>query len=349
MMQPKLWRQPLGRSLALWLVPGLASLFLSAAFAGTLPGPLVETEWLEENLDQVVVLDVRKDVDSFTKRPRGAGPVNPCGPGGGKPGDEPLVVAGHIPGAVLVPWKDVTTKREIDGVQIKVLVPDKEQFERLMQESGVNNASAVVITSKGQTPVEAAMAARLYWTLKYFGHDDVALLNGGTAQWMLGGDKVTFARSRPDKGDFTADAERAELLATADDVMKLSQGEGGDGQLVDVREKDVYLGLTRTAKFVPPEGMGHIPGAKSFPTSFMTNTLGPAAWMYSKEQMDQVAKLVGVDLYQPSTTYCNTGVYASLGWFALHELVGNENVKMYDGSMHEWSNTGRPVVALKID
>lgn len=332
-----------------WLVLSIALSFLSGAFAETLPGPLVDTKWLAENLDNVIVLDVRKDVESFAKRPKGAGPVNPCGPGGKKKGKGPLVVAGHIPGAVLVPWKQVTGKREVDGMEIKVLVPEKEQFEELMQESGVSNDSAIVITSKGQAPGQTALAARLYWTLKYFGHDNVALLNGGTAQWLVDKQKVKFGKSKADKGTFKATAERGEMLATMDDVMKLSEGEASDEQLLDVRGKDLYLGLTRSAKFVPPEGMGHIAGAKNFPVSLMANTMGPSATLYDKDQMTKIAELIGIDTSKPTTTYCNVGVYASLGWFALHELLGNDNVRMYDGSMHEWSNTGKPVVSMKIE
>lgn len=331
----------------------LLVLLIAAAWHGAqaaikVPGPLVDTQWLADNLDDVVVLDVRKDTESFSERPKGRGVVNPCGPGG-KSADKPLVVAGHIPGAVLVPWKEVTGKRTLEGVAIKGVLPEKEKFEALMQDSGVSNDSAVVITSKGQTPVHTALAARLYWTMKYFGHDNVALLNGGTAQWLTDKQKVKYGRSRASKGEFAVSEERTDLLASIDDVVGLSEGEGGAEQLVDVREKDVYLGLTRSRKFVPPEGAGHIAGAKNLPISFMANTMGPAATFYSKEQMEQVARLVGVDTGRTTTTYCNTGVMASLGWFAWHEIMGNKNVRVYDGSMHEWSNTGRPVVAMKIE
>ena len=116
-----------------------------------------------------------------------------------------------------------------------------------------------------------------------------------------------------------------------------------------MRGKDVYLGLTRNGRFVSPEGKGHIPGAKSFPTAFVANTMGPAATIYSKDQMEQVAKLVGTDISMPSTAYCDTGVMASLGWFALHEVAGNQNVRMYDGSMHECNNAGNPVVGMRIE
>ena len=336
--------------LRLWIQYGIALLLLIGVVnvqAVTLPGPLVDTKWLVDNLEQVVVLDVRTDAMSFAKRPKGTGPVNPCGPG--KKGKKPLVVAGHIPGAVLVPWKDVTDKRKVKGVEIKGMVPVAKDFEQLMRKSGVNNDSTIVITGKGQTPVQTALAARLYWTLKYFGHDNVALLSGGTAQWIMDKNKVKFGKSRAGKGNFKATTERKEILASLDDVAKLSLNEGGNGQLVDVRGKDVYLGLTYSKKFVTPEGKGHIPGAKNFPIYFMANSMGPAATVYSKDEIKEVAELVGMDYGKPITTFCNSGVMASLGWFVFHELMGNENVRLYDGSMHEWSQTGKPVTAMKID
>jgi thiosulfate/3-mercaptopyruvate sulfurtransferase len=320
---------------------------LVGARAATLPGPLVDSAWLADNLGQVVVLDVRKDTGSFEKRPKGAGPVNPCGPG--KKGGKPLVVAGHIPGAVLVPWKNVTSKRKVNGVVIKAMAPSAKDFESLMQKSGVNNDSAIVITGKGQSPVQTALAARLYWTLKYFGHDNVALLNGGTAQWIRDKRKVKFGRSKAGKGTFKATTERKEIRASLEDVMTLSKGENGGEQLVDVRGKDVYLGLAYSKKFVPPKGKGHIPGAKSFPVYFMADTMGPAANIHSKDEIQNVAGIVGMDLSKPTTISCNSGVMASIGWFVLHEMLGNKNVRVYDGSMHEWINTGNPVVSMKIE
>lgn len=320
---------------------------VASVHAVTSPGPLVDTAWLAENLDQVVVLDVRKDVASFTKRPKGAGVVNPCGPS--QKGKQPLVVAGHIPGAVLIPWKEVTSKRKVDGKEIQAMLPTAEKFEKLMQKAGVNDDSAIVITGKGQTLGQTAIAARLYWTLKYFGHDNVALLNGGTAQWILDKNKVKFGKSRAGKGNFKASQERKELLASLEDVTKLNKDKDGNEQLVDVRGKDVYLGLTYSKKFVPPEGKGHIPGAKNFPTYFMANSMGPAATVYNKEEIQKVAKLVGFDTTKPTTTFCNAGVTASLGWFVLYEVVGNEKVRLYDGSMHEWIQINQPVSAMKIE
>ncbi|MCU7841563.1 MAG: hypothetical protein KZQ94_19565 [Candidatus Thiodiazotropha sp. (ex Troendleina suluensis)] len=321
----------------------ILAFFIGPVFAIQVPAPLVDTAWLTENIDKVVLLDVRTDVRSFEKRPKGASAVNPCGVGSAK---GPIKVAGHIPGAVLIPWNKTSTKRKVEGTRIQYLVPDKEAFERLMQKSGVNGDSAVVITSKGEAVIHTSLATRLYWTLKYFGFDNVALLNGGTAQWIKDKQKIKLGKSRAEKGNFKATAERKDILATTDDVVKLSQGQG-DEQLVDARSTAEYLGLNASGK-VAPGVKGHVAGAKSFPVFLLSNAMGPAT-VYDKERLQKVAELLGVDTGKPTIAMCNSGVFASTTWFLLHELKGNKMVRLYDGSMHEWSHLGKPVVSMKIE
>jgi len=317
---------------------------LSATVSATqVPGPLVDTQWLRNNLDKVVILDVRKDVKSFEKRGKQVGAVNPCGVAQQK---GPLKVAGHIPGAVLVPWSKVTAKRKVAGKTLKVLVPAKADFERLMQKSGVDNDSAVVITSKGEAVIHTALAARLFWTLKYFGFDNVALLDGGTAQWLKDKQKLEFGRSKAKKGDFKATTERGEILASMEDVEKLAQGRG-TGQLVDVRSTEEYLGLTASGKLAP--GIkGHVSGAKSFPVSLYADSFGTATF-YDRDRIKQVAALFKVDTEAPTVFMCSSGVMASLAWFVAQELMGNENARLYDGSMHEWTYSGNPVVTMEFE
>lgn len=315
---------------------------VSAATA--LPGPVVDTVWLAENLDKVVVLDVRKDVKSFEKKAKGAGaPVNPCGPGGKKE-KAPIRGDGHIEGAVLVNFKKILGKyKHENGKTVKVMLPKKGRFEKLMQDAGVNGDSLVVITNKGEEPANVGFATRLYWTLKYFGFDNAAILNGGTVQWKLDKNKVAYGKSkRPAKGNFTASTERREIQATMDEVIAMTKGEG-DAQLLDVRAKPFYLGLTYHRKFQTPESRGHIPTAKSFPVALLVDIAAPATTLYSKETIEKLAQLTGADLNAPTVTSCHTGVKASLAWFVMSELLGNKDVRLYDGSMHEWAMTGQAV------
>nr|VFK15521.1 MAG: thiosulfate/3-mercaptopyruvate sulfurtransferase [Candidatus Kentron sp. LPFa] len=333
---------------ASWLAAFLCLAWLAVgtpASATALPGPVVDSDWLAKNLDKVVVLDVRKDVKSFAKRAKGAaGPVNPCGPGG-KKARKPVRGDGHIPGAVLVNIKKILGKDKPDPkTTIMYLAPEKEKFEKLMQRSGVNQDSAVVITGKGERMPHTAFMTRLYWTLKYFGFDNAAILNGGTAQWKQDGHKVKFGKSKkPARGDFKAAAGRKEVRATMEEMVALTKGKG-DAQILDVRAKPFYLGLTYNRKVQSPKSRGHIPTAKSFPVDLFVETAGSPALLYDKEDVKKIAKLSDIDIVgAPIVTSCHTGITATIAWFVISEILGNKNARVYDGSMHEWSMTGQPV------
>ena len=313
------------------------------AFADTLPGPLVDVDWLEKNAEKITLLDVRANVNSFSKRSRGGSPVNPCG--AGVKGKEAEPVAGHIPGAVLVRWSLLTTQQDVGGERTDGWLPSRDDFERLMQKSGVNKNQPVVIAYKGEKAIETAMATRLYYTLKYFGHAQVALLDGGTAAWIQSGRKVKFGRSNSDRGDFTAGPGLSDIIAGLDDVKTIS--ESGKDQLLDTREQAGYLGVARNIASVDPQWHGHIPGAKNVPLSLLSNDVGPAAYLFDTDTLQKSLALMGADPNRPTTVYCNSGVMASVGWFVLSELMGNTNVRLYDGSMQEWSLKKMPIKTME--
>jgi len=287
------------------------------------PGPLVDTGWLADHEGDVVILDVRENAAGYIGTPLG-------------PGEKPDLkkLSGHIPGAVSVPWKRVVAKGVEQGVALKAMLPAAEAFSALMQESGVGTDSAIVIAGQGLTAKDQAHATRLYFTLKYFGHDNVALLDGGTAQWAMEGRPLAYTPETPVKGDFAVREVREHLRANTDEVEKAIAS--GEPQLVDCRTEDYFLGLTYKRGLVAPEDKGHLPGANSLPFVLLGDNAGPAK-LFSPEQMRAVAALKGVDPNAPIIAYCNTGVTASLNWFALHELLGNQNTRLYDGSMHAWS------------
>jgi len=316
----------------------------SIAHAELMPGPLVDVNWLEKNLEKITLLDVRADVNSFAKRSKGGSPVNPCG--AGVKGKEVEPVAGHIPGAVLVRWSLLTTQRAVAGQKTDGWLPEREDFERLMQKSGVDKNQPIVITYKGEKAIETAMAARLYYTLKYFGHDVVAILDGGTAAWMQSGRKVKFGRSKSGRGDFSAGPGRAEMVAALSDVKTVS--DGGNGQLLDMREPAGYLGVARNIEAVDPQWHGHIPGARNVPMTVLSNDVGPAALLFDKDTLQQTLALMGASPDTPTTVYCNSGIMASVGWFVLSELLGNSDVRLYDGSMQEWTLEKMPLTAMKL-
>ena len=296
-----------------------ACLLSGQALAGiSLPGPLVETDWVASNLDNVVVLDVQKTV---------------------KPG------MSHIKGAVLVPWKRVRGAKNEDGMDLIKMLPSKESFSKLMQDTGVNNDSTVIITSSAMDTSSTYLGTRLYWQLKYYGHDEVALLNGGNAKWAA--EKRPMSTDAPNiaKGNFSSKTERSELLATTGEVEKAMAA--GKAQLIDARSEDQYLGMFYKKKYV--YGAGHLPGAKSANGDIFLSH-GKIKTFHAPETIDKALQAKGIDPMGDSINFCNSGHLASGLWFIQYELLGNKQAKLYDGSMHAWTkDKNRPVVTMKVE
>lgn len=300
------------------------------------PGPLVETGWLAKHRDAVVILDVRQDTKSFT--------LDPVFRTDKKTNRKELVrVGGHIPGAALVNYKDLRSERKINGQLVTRIVPLKAEFEKLMQQSGVNSDSAIVIVSQGEGTSDLTMATRLYWTLKYFGHDNMAILDGGMAQWIIDGNRPETRATRITAGNWQAGETRDAILASTEDVEAAIAG--GSIQLVDYRSVSQYLGVDKTSYVYEK---GHIPGAKMFPNELM-NTGGMAARFLPKDDLEKLFSAMSIKPDADTITYCNSGHLASGGWFIMSELLGNKDVRLYDGSMHEWTmGNKRPVSAMQM-
>lgn len=305
-------------------------------FAVTLPGPLVDNRWLAGHSKDVVVLDIRNDTKSFT-----AQPVYKRDKKSGKM--KFTRVGGHIPGAILVSYKKVRVKRKIDGRTVTRMAPLKSDFEQLLQKSGVSQNSTIVIVSKGESAGDIYNATRFYWQLKYYGHKKMAILNGGTAQWIKQGYMV-HSTPRPVKpGNWRATAENKRILATSEDVARAVKS--GKVQLVDTRSLDQYLGLYHKSYVY---GSGHIAGAKYFPPTILTASKMPARF-HSIKDLRSLAKAMRVDTKQNTITYCNSGHLATGTWFILSEVMKNPNVRLYDGSMHQWTLEKRPTVRMRMD
>lgn len=307
----------------------------TAAHAINLPGPLVETDWLEINKKDVVILDVRKDTKSFTKKP--------VFKKNKKTGKSKLKkVAGHIPGAILVNYKKLRTKIKVDGRTVKKMRVGKAAFAKVLQKAGVNKDSAVVIVYKGESNKDLTIATRFYWQMKYYGHDNMAILNGGMAQWIIDKRKVSTKSKKAKKGNWLATAERNEILATSKDVEAAVKKKE---QLVDTRAISLYLGTWRKKSYVYANG--HIPGAKPFPNELLSSKM-PAKFLKISDSKSLFTQM-GISVDKKSITYCNSGHLATGSWFVLSELMGNKNVKMYDGSMHQWTLEKHDVTKMKME
>ena len=245
----------------------LFSFYIPLAFAGAkLPGPLVNAEWLAENLSDVVVLDVRKQLESFT--------------------DE-----GHISSAVLVNSKKVRVKRTIDGVELTRMMPAAEPFAKFMADHGVSNDSTVVITHRGETPGQVAGAARLYWQLRYYGFDSVALLDGGNKSWVESLEEIVPEIVPVKQGKFSTKTERTEILATTADVENALAK--NNITLIDTRPMRYHIGRDKRDYVF---AYGHIPGSRSFNYKFLNPEKGIS--LYSP--VDKVEKAFKAMLINPS-------------------------------------------------
>jgi thiosulfate/3-mercaptopyruvate sulfurtransferase len=253
-------------------------------------------------------------------------------------------VGGHIPGAALVNYKKLRGKIKVGENVVTKMIIGKDAFSKLMQDTGVNKDSVIVIVSKGENDGDMTGATRLYWQLKYYGHDKMAILNGGMGQWLNDKRKISIKAEKVKKGNWVATAERKEILATSEDVATAVKTK--DTQLMDTRSLSLYMGTWRKKSYVYADG--HIPGAKIFPTELLTQPKAPARFV-ATNQLKSMAEQMGIDTSKKTITYCNSGHLASGMWFVMSEIMGNKNTKMYDGSMHQWTLEKRPTVKMKME
>lgn len=319
-----------------------ASLASTQLLAIQVPGPLVDSNWLAQHSKDVVILDVRKDLKSFTAKPKKSGGIAGIQGCGGKKGAG-IKVAGHIPGATLVSWKQVRANRTVDGVELIKLVPTKTEMEALMQAHGVNQDDAIVIVSKGAGSKDITFGTRLYWQIKYWGHDNVAVLDGGTAAWTAAGQTISRDKSSPIEGNWSAGEPNMSVMASTADVLNAVKD---NTQIIDGRTEDYYLG-TEQKDYVYAKG--HVSGAKNFPHTLLVKGKTAATFLPT-EDIAALMKTKGIDINAPAITYCDSGHLSTGQWFVLSELLGNKQVKQYDGSMHEYTkNKANPVTAMKAE
>ncbi len=269
--------------------------------------PLVDAAWVKAHIGQpgLVFLDVRNKLDG---------------------GSEETYRQGHIPGAVYSNYLRAGWRTNIDGVPGQL--PTIGTLEGLVGNLGIGNDTRVVIIAAGVSALDMGSATRIYWTLKVLGHDKVSILNGGyRAYTAVAGNPIETGWNEPSPDIFSAEF-RPEMVADFSDVQAVM---GTQTALIDMRPPEQYRGET-APKFV--KRLGTIPGALNVPESQVTFDGGQ---FLSPDGLRNLLKTAGVVVGGEAIAFCNTGHWATLGWFIESEILGNKNVRVYDGSMVDWT------------
>jgi thiosulfate/3-mercaptopyruvate sulfurtransferase len=267
---------------------------------------LVTADWAEENLNTpgVVLVEVDEDTSAYD--------------------------GGHIAGAVKLDWKkDLQDQVRRDFV-------NKEQFEALLSAKGISNDDTVVLYGGNNN----WFAAYAYWYFTLYGHENVKLLDGGRKKWELDGRELSKDTVTRPATTYTAKDQDTSIRAFRDEVVNSI----GSKNFLDIRSPDEYAGKLLAPAHLPQEQSqrpGHIPGAVNVPWSKTANEDGT---FKSDDEIKAIYDEAGLDWSKDTIAYCRIGERSSHSWFAIHELLGQTNIKNYDGSWTEYGSlVGVPI------
>jgi thiosulfate/3-mercaptopyruvate sulfurtransferase len=267
---------------------------------------LVTTDWLAEHLhdDNLRIVDIRGKV---------------------LPASEPMphyhahrndYEVSHIPGAVFVDW----TTDIVEPGSISYDIANPQRYKAIMEALGIGDDTFVV----AYDDAEGMFAARLWWTMNYYGHEQVSVLDGGWQKWLAENRPVTSEKPEIKAAIFTPNPQ-PEWNTTADDILEKHP------MLIDARSSAEFAGeVSRTKR------NGHIPGAVNIPrTKLVTKegTLRPV------EELQQIFADAGIGITLDAknvVVYCNSGVSSSYNLLALRK-AGFSGGRIYDGSWRDWS------------
>lgn len=293
------------------ITAAFAALFLTAGLAWAQSSPLIDTADLAATLeaDPPVILDIRA--------PRAAE---------GKPNVE-TYTAGHIPGALNAPYGRFRGPKDNPGQP-----PSEADLTTLLRELGLEADSRVVIVHQGKDQSDFGAAARVYWTLKSSGLSQLSILNGGVAAWVAAGQPLSTQGTTVEPSTITVSFSDR-WTASADDIRAVLAGED-QALLLDARPEAFWAGNASHAAAARP---GTLPQSRFFEhAGWFSN--GPA--IVDAAAARRLAEAQGFTAEDQLVSFCNTGHWAATNWFALSELAGVENVKLYPESMVGWSNAG---------
>ena len=239
---------------------------------------------------------------------------------------------GHIAGAVGWNWQSQLQQ------PVRRDLASKEEIEQLLGGSGIGNGTTVVLYGDNNN----WFAAWAFWQLKYYGHNDVRIMNGGRAKWEAEGRPMTTDVPSYPAASYAASDGDQSIRAYRDQVLSLVNA--GSISLVDVRSPAEFSGELLAPANLPQEGSqrgGHIPGASNIPWG---QAVAEDGSFKSADDLRALYGAQGIDGGRETIAYCRIGERSSHTWFVLTQLLGFENVRNYDGSWTEWGSiVGAPI------
>lgn len=239
---------------------------------------------------------------------------------------------GHIPGAICWKWKEALWDSHMRDF------PDPEEFARRMGAAGIGNDTIVVLYGEG---IQFGIYA--WWVLKYCGHRDVRLLDGGRYRWQAEGRPLQLEIPTPPAAvQYEPGSQNPAMRIFKDDILQAIKRK--DHVIIDARSPEEYSG-ERVRAYGGPDGGavrgGRIPGAQHL---FFEDILDETKRFRPKEQLQAVADAFGLNGDAPVITYCRMSHRATVVYFMLTQILGLPDVRVYDGSWTEWGNlVGVPI------
>lgn len=276
-----------------------AALALAVSFGAAAAPPLLSPAELQARLDkpELRVIDIRSP-KVFDKQ--------------------------HIPGALSAPYSSWRGAASNPGE-----LPDIGRLTRLVQTLGLTPATHIVVTYTGDDAADFGAAARVYWTLKLLGFKELSILNGGMAAWAEAGLAQDDMPLAVPASRYVPTLDSA-LIATREDLQAALGS--GKSRLLDARPSPFFTGQTRHAASLVP---GTLKGAVNL--EYTRWFAEDSARMLPVEEVRRLAALSPAAGDGDSISFCNTGHWSAINWFALSEVAGQQGVRMYPGSMVEWS------------
>jgi thiosulfate/3-mercaptopyruvate sulfurtransferase len=267
---------------------------------------LVTADWAQEHLGDpgLVFVEVDEDTSAYDK--------------------------GHLEGAVKLDWK-----KDLQDPEARDFI-DRDAFSALLSAKGISNDDTVVLYGGNNN----WFAAYAYWYFKVYGHQDVKLIDGGRKKWELDSRPLSADPVERPATQYQAKDQDHSIRAFRDEVVAAI----GQQNLVDVRSPDEFSGKLTAPAHLPQEGAqraGHIPTAVNVPWSKAANEDGT---FKSDDELRKLYEDAGLDSGKDTIAYCRIGERSSHTWFVLRELLGEQNVKNYDGSWTEYGSlVGVPI------